>query len=107
MRSVEGAAGGRTDRDRDQRLWRGSASKRPPAAEHGLTVPAGAGKTTLCAAIAAAVAEPLMQRRGAVIGVAGKLSNKELILADHVIEFLKPWTSGRPLTDGGCCYPSR
>ena len=48
-----------------------------------------------------------MQRRGAVIGVAGKLSNKELILADHVIEFLKPWTSGRPLTDGGCCYPSR
>ena len=49
MRSVEGAAGGRTDRDRDQRLWRRSASKRPPAAEHGLTVPAGAGKTTLCA----------------------------------------------------------
>ena len=37
MRGVEGAAGGRSDRDRDQRLWHDSASKRPPAAEHGLT----------------------------------------------------------------------
>ena len=52
LRAVEAgsAAGGRTDRDRDQRLWHGSASKRPRAA--GLSVPAGAGKTTLAAAVA-------------------------------------------------------
>ena len=54
LRAVEAgsAVGRRTDRDRDQRLWHGSASKRPPAAEYGLSVPAGAGKTTLAAAVA-------------------------------------------------------
>ena len=54
LRAVEAgsAAGGRTDRDRYQRLWHGSASKRPPTAEYGLSVPAGAGKTTLAAAVA-------------------------------------------------------
>ena len=49
-----------------------------------LTVAAGAGKTTLAAAVcAAAVAGPLAQPRGTVIGVAGSFT-QALILADYV-----------------------
>ena len=44
------AAGGRTDRD--QGIGHGSASKRPPTVEYGLSVPAGPGKTTIAAAVA-------------------------------------------------------
>ena len=64
--------------------------------ELGLTVAAGAGKTTLAAAVcAAAVAGPLAQPRGSVIGVAGSFA-QALILADHVQAFLKPMTDADP-----------
>ena len=64
--------------------------------ELGLSVAAGSGKTTLAAAIcAAAVAGPLAQPRGAVIGVAGSFA-QALILADHVQAFLRPVTDADP-----------
>ena len=64
--------------------------------ELGLSVGAGAGKTTLAAAVcAAAVAGPLAQPRGAVIGVAGSFA-QALILADHVQAFLRPVTDADP-----------
>ena len=64
--------------------------------ELGLTVAAGAGKTTLAAAVcAAAVAGPLAQPRGSVIAVAGSFA-QALILADHVQAFLKPVTDADP-----------
>ena len=67
-----------------------------PGGELGLTVAAGAGKTTLSAAVcAAAVAGPLAQPRGTVIGVAGSFT-QALILADHVQAFLKPITDADP-----------
>ena len=67
-----------------------------PGGELALTLAAGAGKTTLAAAIcAAAVAGPLAQPRGAVIGVAGSFA-QALILADHVQAFLKPITDADP-----------
>ena len=67
-----------------------------PGGELGLTVAAGAGKTTLAAAVcAAAVAGPLAQPRGTVIGVAGSFT-QALILADHVQAFLKPVTDTDP-----------
>ena len=67
-----------------------------PGGELGLTVAAGAGKTTLAAAVcAAAVAGPLAQPRGTVIGVAGSFA-QALILADHVQAFLKPITDADP-----------
>ena len=67
-----------------------------PGGELALTVAAGAGKTTLAAAIcAAAVAGPLAQPRGTVIGVAGSFT-QALILADHVQAFLKPITDSDP-----------
>ena len=62
----------------------------------GLTVAAGAGKTTLAAAVcAAAVAGPLAQPRGTVIGVAGSFT-QALILADYVQAFLRPVTDADP-----------
>ncbi len=67
-----------------------------PGGELGLTVAAGAGKTALAAAIcAAAVAGPLAQPRGSVIGVAGSFT-QALILADHVQAFLRPITDADP-----------
>ena len=67
-----------------------------PDGELGLSVGAGAGKTTLAAAVcAAAVAGPLAQPRGAVIGVAGSFA-QALILADHVQAFLRPVTDADP-----------
>ena len=67
-----------------------------PGGELALTVAAGAGKTTLAASIcAAAVAGPLAQPRGTVIGVAGSFT-QALILADHVQAFLKPITDADP-----------
>ena len=67
-----------------------------PGGELGLTVAAGAGKTTLSAAVcAAAVAGPLAQPRGTVIGVAGSFT-QALILADHVQAFLRPITEADP-----------
>ncbi len=67
-----------------------------PGGELGLTVAAGAGKTTLAAAVcAAAVAGPLAQPRGTVIGVAGSFT-QALILADHVQAFLEPITDADP-----------
>ena len=67
-----------------------------PGGELGLTVAAGAGKTVLAAAVcAAAVAGPLAQPRGTVIGVAGSFT-QALILADHVQAFLKPITDEDP-----------
>ena len=67
-----------------------------PGGELGLTVAAGAGKTALAAAVcAAAVAGPLAQPRGSVIGVAGSFT-QALILADHVQAFLKPLTEADP-----------
>ena len=62
----------------------------------GLTVAARAGKTTLAASVcAAAVAGPLAQPRGTVIGVAGSFA-QALILADHVQAFLRPITDADP-----------
>ena len=67
-----------------------------PGGELGLTVGAGAGKSTLAAAIcAAAVAGPLAQERGTVIGVAGSFQ-QALIVADHTIAFLRPITDADP-----------
>ena len=67
-----------------------------PGGELALTVAAGAGKTTLAAAVcAAAVAGPLAQPRGTVIGVAGSFTQAS-ILGDHVIAFLKPVTDSDP-----------
>ena len=67
-----------------------------PGGELGLTVAAGAGKTTLAAAVcAAAVAGPLAQPRGTVIGVAGSFTQAAL-LADHVVSFLRPVTDADP-----------
>ena len=64
--------------------------------ELGLSVAAGSGKTTLAAAVcAAAVAGPLAQPRGTVIGVAGSFT-QALILADHVQAFLRPVTDADP-----------
>ena len=64
--------------------------------ELGLTVAARAGKTTLAASVcAAAVAGPLAQPRGTVIGVAGSFA-QALILADHVQAFLRPITDADP-----------
>ena len=66
------------------------------APELGLSVPSGAGKTTLAAAVcAAAVAGPLAQPRAAVIGVAGAFA-QALILSDHVQAFLRPITEADP-----------
>ena len=67
------AAGGRSDRNLDPSLGRGSASMRPPGGEYGLSLPAGGGKTTLIAAIATAslVWEPMVRRRADVMVVAG------------------------------------
>lgn len=71
-----------------------------PGGELGLTVAAGAGKTTLSAAVcAAAVAGLVAQPRGTVIGVAGSFT-QALILADHVQAFL------RPVTDADHSYPA-
>ena len=57
---------------------------------------AGAGKTTLAAAVcAAAVGGPLAQPRGVVVGVAGSFT-QALILADHVQAFLRPVTDADP-----------
>ena len=67
-----------------------------PGGELGLTVAAGAGKTTCAAAVcAAAVAVPLAQPRGTVIGVVGSFT-QALILADHVQAFLRPITDADP-----------
>lgn len=64
--------------------------ERLPRGELGLSVPSGAGKTTLVAAVCgAAVAGPLAQPRGDVIGVAASFQ-QALILADHVRAFLAP-----------------
>ena len=64
-----------------------------PGGELGLTVAAGAGKTTVAAAICAAgVAGPMAQPARAVVGVAGSFT-QALILAEHVQAFLAPLTA--------------
>ena len=74
LRSVEASAGG----------------------ELGLSVPAGAGKTTLCAAVAAAgVAGPLAKRRAAVILVAASFA-QACIAFDHARAFLAPLFDADP-----------
>ena len=58
--------------------------------ELGLSVPAGAGKTTLAATVAAAaVAGPLAQQRAAVILVAASFAQAGLAF-DHAAAFLEP-----------------
>ena len=65
-------------------------------AEIGLSVPAGAGKTTLAAAIAAAgVAGPLAQPRAVVLLVAASFT-QALIGFDHALAFLEPLTEADP-----------
>ena len=67
-----------------------------PGGELGLSVGAGAGKTTLVAGIAAAgVAGPLARRRSAVLTVAGSFSQACLIF-DSALAFLRPWIDADP-----------
>ena len=67
-----------------------------PGGELGLSVGAGAGKTTLVAGIAAAgVAGPLARRRAAVLTVAGSFSQACLIF-DTALAFLRPWIDADP-----------
>ena len=64
--------------------------------ELGLSVPAGAGKTTLAAAVAAAgVAGPLMQPRAAVVLVAASFT-QSLIGFDTALAFLRPMIEADP-----------
>ena len=64
--------------------------------ELGLSVPAGAGKTTLAAAVAAAaVAGPLVKPRGAVVLVAASFA-QACIAFDHARAFLAPWFEAAP-----------
>lgn len=66
------------------------------AGELGLSVPAGAGKTTLAAAVGAAgVAGPLAQRRAVVLLVAASFT-QALIAFDHAHAFLQPMIEAAP-----------
>ena len=70
--------------------------ERMDGGELALTVAAGAGKTTLAAAIcAAAVAGPLAQPRGAVLAVAGSFMQARLVF-DHALAFLRPIVEADP-----------
>ena len=91
------AAGGRSDRNLDPSLWRGSASMRPPGGEYGISLPAGGGKTTLIAAIAAAalVWEPMVRPRADVMVVAGSFPQAGICF-DHAAHFLRAWTDADP-----------
>ena len=67
-----------------------------PGGELGLSVPAGAGKTTLAAAVAAAaVAGPIAQPRASVLAVAGSFGQARLLF-DHALAFLRPVIEGQP-----------
>ena len=70
---------------------------RPPGGEYGLSLPAGSGKTTLIAAIAAAalVWEPMVRRRADVLVVAGSFSQARICF-DTAAEFLSSWTDADP-----------
>ena len=64
--------------------------------EMGLALPAGSGKTTLAATVAAAATVgPLAQQRAAVILVAASFT-QALIAFDHVLEFVRPELEASP-----------
>ena len=74
LRAVEAgsAAGGRTDRDRDQRLWHGSASKRPPAAGEWSIRSGGCGQDNACGGRGRAAFAPRCSRLDRhAVGLAG------------------------------------
>ena len=65
--------------------------------EYGISLPAGGGKTTLIAAIAAAalVWEPMVRRRADVMVVAGSFPQAGICF-DHAAHFLRAWTDADP-----------
>ena len=65
--------------------------------EYGLSLPAGSGKTTLVAAIAAAalVWSPLVRPRADVMVVAGSFPQAGIAF-DHAAHFLRAWTDADP-----------